>query len=407
MIGFFAAIAVLLVLALLIVLPTLLRKTSPEEVERRKINIAIGRERLSELSRAREADDLSEEEFEQERRELEESLIDDIEETGEKSGSSIHNFWAVGALFILVPVLSISLYSYLGMPAALSVQDLSAQNEQRPLPTIDEMVSALEQRMQQNPENVEGWAMLARTYMVMQQYDKAADALYKLRDLVGDSPDVLVDIADAVAMKQGGRLDGEPVELLRQALEANPAQLKALWLVGMYEFQQGNAAQALVHWRKLEPMLINDPESRQELGRLIARAEQQTGESAPVAVETPVIQSNGALTVKVSMSESMIGKFSADDTLFIFAQARNGPPMPLAVYRGKASDLPVEVRLDDSMAMTPMMKLSSFEDVSVMARVSKSGQAKPESGDLYGVDSGAVIPGQKKVVEILVDRVQE
>jgi len=409
MIGFVIVAAILLAAALAIILPPMLRNSSPDEVDRKKINVVIGRERLAELNSARTSGEITEKEFEREQRDLEESLLDDIEDSGEGSGRRVHNFWALGSLFIIVPVLSISLYSYLGMPAVFSIQDKPAQAEQEAMPSIDQMVATLEQRMQQNPDNAEGWAMLARTYMVLQQYEKAANALYKLRDLIGDTPDVLADIADAVAMKQGGRLDGEPIQLLRQALDANPAQPKALWLIGMYEFQRGDASQALLHWRKLEPMLFDDPDSQQELRKLIVRAEEQVGDSAPALADAaaPVAESNGALTVKVSMSDAMIGKFSADDTLFIFARARSGPPMPLAVYRGKASDLPLEVRLDDSMAMTPMMKLSAFQDVSVMARISKSGQAKPESGDLYGIAPGAVMPGQKKVVDILVDQVQE
>lgn len=409
MIGFVIAAAILLAAALAIILPPMLRNSSPDEVDRKKINVVIGRERLAELNAARSSGEISEEEFAREQRDLEESLLDDIEDSGQGSGRRVHNFWALGSLFIIVPVLSISLYTYLGMPAVFSIQDKPAQAQQEAMPSIDQMVATLEQRMQQNPDNAEGWAMLARTYMVLQQYEKAANALYKLRDLIGDTPDVLADIADAVAMNQGGSLDGEPIQLLRQALDANPAQPKALWLVGMYEFQRGNATEALLHWRKLEPMLFDDPDSQQELRKLIVRAEEQAGDSAPpiADADASVAQSDGALTVKVSMSDAMIGKFSADDTLFIFARAMSGPPMPLAVYRGKASDLPLEVRLDDSMAMTPMMKLSAFQDVSVVARISKSGQAKPESGDLYGIAPGAIMPGQEKAVEVLVDRVQE
>jgi cytochrome c-type biogenesis protein CcmH len=262
--------------------------------------------------------------------------------------------------------------------------------------------------MELTPDNVEGWSMLARTYMVMGQYEKAADALYRVQDLVGENPDIMVDIADALAMQQGGQLDGEPIALLRKALALNPDQLKALWLIGMYEFQKGNAAEALVHWRKLEPMLMNDQESLQELRQLISRAESQTGQVTvqPTQIAQPVVANTGALTVRVSMSPELIGQFGPDDTLFIFARAKSGSPMPLAVYRGRASELPLEVVLDDSMAMTPMMKLSAFPDVSVMARISKSGQAKAAPGDLFGMARGSVAPGQAEAVSILIDQVQ-
>ena len=249
--------------------------------------------------------------------------------------------------------------------------------------------------------------MLNRTYMALQRYDQAVEVMRKVRKLTGDQAGVLADLADAVAMKQGGVLAGEPVELLQMVLEREPENVKALWLLGMYEYQQENGAGALKYWYPLEPLLAAQAEAQEELRALIRMAEEMAGVEPRVAPQMSQVVSPGQVIVNVDIRAELTRDLTGEETLFILARAKNGSPMPLAVSRHTVSELPIRVALDDTMAMTPMTKLSGFSEVEVLARVSRSGQAAPQPGDLYGRSAEAVTPGTDKVTEIIIDQVQQ
>jgi cytochrome c-type biogenesis protein CcmH len=256
-------------------------------------------------------------------------------------------------------------------------------------PSIDELLAKLETRLKSSPNDAKGWYMLGRSYMSLGRYPEAVEALRRSYELVGDQqPTVMLSYADALAMSQGGKITGKAFELIKKALELSPNDPTALWLAGLGYEEQGEHERAVRYWRQLEPMLADNPESLNEVHRLIASAEQKLGH----AVETEKVQapiapaSTTAITVSVDISPVLREKANPTDTVFIFARAVSGPPMPLAVVRKQVSDLPIEVTLDDSMAMMPQMKLSSFSEVNIGARISKSGNAMPQSGDLKSAD---------------------
>ena len=152
---------------------------------------------------------------------------------------------------------------------------------------------------------------------------------------------------------------------------------------------------------------MDDLKSINEVTRLIQQAKRKSGstiaDTAPVnvkPVEKTVVKK---LMVKVSIAKSMLKNVSENDIVFIFARALKGPPMPLAAVRKQVKDLPVEVTLDDSMAMMPNMKISSFENVHVVARVSKSGSAMPQSGDLES-EARVASAGQKEKIELMINK---
>jgi cytochrome c-type biogenesis protein CcmH len=222
--------------------------------------------------------------------------------------------------------------------------------------------------------------------MSMGRYPEAADAFKRVHDLVGDEPAVMLRYADALAMTQGGQMAGEPFELVKRALQLKPDDTTGLWLAGLGYEEQGQYEQAVQHWRKLETMMQDDPASLNEVRNLIARAEKKLGRT--VTVETtpakPAAVSGIALNVTVSLDAALQDKVSAEDTVFIFARAMEGPPMPLAAVRKQVRDLPLTVTLDDSMAMMPQMKLSNYAKVLIGARISRSGTPTAQSGDLTG-----------------------
>ena len=206
-------------------------------------------------------------------------------------------------------------------------------------------------------------------------------------------------------MAQGGRITGEPFDMIKRALQLKPDDTTGLWLAGLGYEEQGDYEQAVQHWRKLELMLQDDPASQNEVRNLIARAEQKLGR--PVAVETapakPAATSSVALKVTISLDEALKDKVAAEDTVFIFARAMEGPPMPLAAVRKQVRDLPVTVTLDDSMAMMPQMKLSNFSEVRVGARISKSGSVGAQTGDLQG-EIAPVKTDSKMTIEVKIDQ---
>jgi cytochrome c-type biogenesis protein CcmH len=409
MTGFIFAVLGLLVLALIIVLPALIRVSPGEHINRREQNIEIAKERLEGLRLALEEGDLNQEQFDQERMDLEAGLLDDIDATEETSRSSSSYRWAAILVLLGLPAFSVGLYLYLGTPAVFDAQFSQAHlQDGKKLPSIAQMVAQLEQRLQQNPEDIDGWYMLYRTYMTLQQYDKAVAAMRKVRKLAGDEPAVLADLADAVAMSQGGSLTGEPVKMLSTVLKTQPDNPKALWLLGMEGHKQRNPGPALEHWYRLEPLLASEPEAQQEVRQLISMAEKMAGvEPKKFSEETSTASTSGQVKVSVDIDPELSKGLTGNETLFILARAKNGPPMPLAVARHVVSDLPLTVTLDDSMAMTPMSKLSGFDDVEVLARVSRSGQAMPQTGDLFGRSEQVVKPGNSPVVQITINQVQQ
>jgi len=255
--------------------------------------------------------------------------------------------------------------------------------------------------------------MLARSYAVLERFGDAAVAYARARELVGDQAELLADYADALVMANGRQFTDQAGELLTKALEKEPDNLKALWLAGHWKNQQGEYAEAVRYWQRVAVQLQPGGEDAEVLARQIseARAHLAPGEvvEAPVAspredkaVVATAAAAGKSITVSVTLNPQLAAGAAPEDTVFVFARAVSGPRMPLAIVRKQVSDLPLTVTLDDSTAMSPAMKLSNFDEVSVGARVSKSGMAMPQSGDLQGMVS-PVAPGTEQTIELNID----
>jgi cytochrome c-type biogenesis protein CcmH len=392
MIVFWIFAALMLAAALLLLVPALLGRKQVRGLDRNQQNVAIARERLKELEGEYGRGTMSETNYEQAKRELEQALLNDVDATAEPAAIPPATMARGTLMWVVlgVPLAAVLLYLQLGTPSALQPQVQSAAPQGHAggdtAATMEQLVAGLAAKLQEEPENAEGWFMLGRSYMSMGRYPEAAEAFKRVHDLVGDEPAVMLRYADALAMAQGGQMAGQPFELIKRALQLKPDDATGLWLAGLGYEEQGQYEQAVQHWRKLETMMQDDPASLNEVRNLIARAEQKLGRT--VTVETapakPAVVSGVALNVTVSLDAALQDKVSAEDTVFIFARAMEGPPMPLAAVRKQVRDLPLTVTLDDSMAMMPQMKLSNYATVLVGARISKSGTAKAQSGDLTG-----------------------
>jgi cytochrome c-type biogenesis protein CcmH len=245
--------------------------------------------------------------------------------------------------------------------------------------------------------------------MILERFGEAANAFRHLRELVGDEPAVLAQHAGAIAMASGGEITHEAAALLTQALAGDPMDPRGLWLSGIGARQRGDPVQALAYWRTLEPLLGDDARASENLQSMIADAERAAASGTPAVVTTPnpTTAAPGAsppeLTVQVSVDQRLADRFSPTDTVFVFARAVTGPPMPLAVARRQAGELPLTVTLNDAMAMAPGMRLSAFDRIRVGARISKTGNALPQPGDLQGETEALATASADKIQIVITD----
>ena len=266
---------------------------------------------------------------------------------------------------------------------------------------IAAMVDKLAQRMKEQPNDPEGWTMLARSYSVMGRNDDAVEAYAKAAALRKDDPGLLADYADALAVKNNRSLEGEPIKLVERALKLDPKNLKALSLAGAYAYDRKDFAGAVRQWEKVVQYGPADNAFVQQFGPAIDEARALAGmppaakplDMAPKSASTPA-GAAASVSGRVTLAPALAKQASPEDTVFIFARPSPGTGMPLAVLRKQVKDLPLEFTLDDSMAMSPANALSASSKVVVSARVSKSGNAMPQPGDLSG-QSAEVSVGAK------------
>ncbi len=414
---FYIIVGIMLMVAVGILAPTLLFTRRVDTSSRVTENVTIARERLAELGIAHDKGDLGDAEYEQARTELEKSLAGDLDqEAGEASGKG--GLVLLLILLVALPLGSLALYRHYGAPQHIDLVGPGepAQRATPEKPSVEEMLTKLEQRLQANPDDADGWYMLGRSYMALGRFEDAVKAYEELHRIVGDHPAALVSLADAIAMTQDGKLLGRPEALALKALEVSPEDPTANWLAGKAAAERGDATAAIAYWREAAKGLAERPELLAEIDRLIQETATAAGiEAAPLAKTAAVEQpadaqapapaaaaGPAAIKVKVSLDPALADKVSPDDVLFIFARAEQGPPMPLAVSRLRAGDLPVEVTLDDSMAMMPQLKLSGFQQVKVGARISRSGQPIAQPGDLQS-ESRVVKVGADSMVSLVVN----
>ena len=308
---------------------------------------------------------------------------------------------------VLVPLIAVPMYLHLGNPGLADVAAGGDMRQMRP----EQLLSHLESQAAKDPKNYEVRFMLGRAYMAAQRYDRAAQEFEQVLAGVGEQATLLVEYADALAMQTGGKLSGKPAELAARALKLEPENVTALWLTGMAENEAGKRTEALQHLRQARKAARKSEVPTDDLDAMIASLEAGLGSAAPPDTEIPEADAHAgpapggpSLEVKVGISEELRAKLPTDATLFVFARAKNGMPMPLAVVRLPVSALPATVTLDDSKAMSPQAALSKFDTVEVVARVSRSGQPMPASGDFEG-SVPSVATATHDPVSVTIDRI--
>ena len=393
--------------ALALVLRPLL--ASPRRgASRRDLNVSVYRDQLRELEADLAAGTLAREDYERSRAEIERRLLADVGAEG--APGTVPGTWNPRSALvaaIALPALALGVYLLVGNPDAL---DPRLRQAQVGMPEIEKMVQRLADRLEQNPEDLEGWKMLGKSYSVMGRFAEASNAYAKAAARAPRDPQLLADLADALAMARGQKMKGEPEELVLRALQLDPKNLKALALAGTAAYERQDFAGAAGYWERMLPLVAEGSEDARTIASNVAEARQLAGSlGAPPPSGGPAgrpagkaAAPAGALRGTVRLSPQLASRVSPDDTLFIFARAAQGPPMPLAVLRRKAGELPATFSLDDSMAMAGR-KLSDFPSVVVGARISRSGNATPQPGDLQG--ASAPVANRADGVAVTIDRV--
>ena len=400
---FWSLAAVMLMVALLFVLPPLMRKRTVSTVTRDDLNTKVIQELFAELDADMAIGKLDKAQYDAARKDIERELLYDLASadsaqtpTPERSGR-----WLVLLLIPALPLCAVLLYQLMGTNELIDIlqQTKTAQSEpvnkqSEPAGSLDVMAAQLAERLHSEPDDLQGWIMLARTYNMLRRPDEAARAYENVFRLGGDNdPDILANYVDSSTTVNGGEFTDQGGELLLRALELDPDHLKALWLTGHWKNQSGRYEEAIGYWQKAAQQLPAGSENANIIAQQISNAQSQLGTSGTAIAATTVDPAAGnsgikvALTVHVTLDPPLNAAVAPEDTVFIFARATQGSRMPLAIVRKQVKDLPVTVKLDDSLAMTPQMVLSKFENVTIGARVSKSGGAMPQSGDLQGIVS--------------------
>ncbi|MDO9316405.1 MAG: c-type cytochrome biogenesis protein CcmI [Burkholderiaceae bacterium] len=430
---FWILVAALTLLALTLVLPGLIKRRpvadSVNAASARLSTIAILRDQKAQLDAELAAGTLDAEQHRVGREEIERRVLDETDGTSGSLDSAASSAqatapraWKTALLLALgMPLLAIGIYGRLGAPQALDTPpaEVATGGTGEVTPEqVEKLVKTLAERMEAMPDDVQGWTLLARTYATMQRFPEADKAYARATVLAPQNAQLLIDHADVRAMLQGQRLAGEPARMIARALELDPKNVKGLALAGGMAYEAGDNAQAIHYWKLARELTPPGSEFADNLTKGIEQAQAATASSAPVAASADASASTGSSAAapsanagaaarvagQVSLSPALASKAAPTDTVFIFARAAEGPRMPLAIVRRTVADLPITFTLDDTMAMSPEMKLSKFPVVVVGARVSRSGNAMPSPGDLSG-QLNSVTTGTEGL-QIVIDTVQ-
>ncbi len=413
---FWVYAALLTTLALAILVAPLLRNRSKDaaSVSREASSLSVFRDQLAELGADLAAGSIDHEQWEAARADLQRGLLEDSGAAEvSKAVPVAHSGAAAVVVALAVPIASVAIYLVLGSPQGLNPNRASAsQTQESPHELsqgqIESMVVTLAQRLEADPDNVEGWVMLARTYTALGRFKEAADAYAKAEARFPTNAQLLADYADSLAMAQGQTLKGKPEELIQRALKADGKNFKALALAGSAEFEKQNFAKAAEYWKRILPLLPPDSEMGNSVRASIKEAEDKQGGAPglPAAMakampggkakspDAPAAAAlkDARLTGTIKLASALAARAAPEDVVFVLARPAQGSRMPLAALRVKVKDLPLKFSFDDSMAMSSAAKLSDFAEVVVAARISKSGNVVPQAGDLEGV-SKPVHPG--------------
>jgi len=382
MITFYIAAIVLVLLVLAALFRPFFWKTTVHHASRQQLNAAIYKEEIAKLEKERSEGLIDGATYEISHAEMRQRLFQD---TSEDDGVAVLGSpkKTIIALTIFIPVIAAAMYFWLG--SAQQIADGGAK-QQVAQQDVEKMVAGLAAKMEQDPSNLKGWAMLARSYKVMGRPKDAEKAYDRAGSYLDTDPQLLADYADVSASNANGSFEGKPQAIINRALKADPNNMMALWLAGTADYNRGDYKGAVQVWGRLAKLLPADSEDIKMIQGSIMEARGKANlppESLVSQPTSPVAAVSGKnINGTVEINPDLKSRIKPDYIVMVIARAP-GARMPVAIMRGKAADLPLRFVLNDALAMTPDALISNLSEATIEVRISKSGQAKAEPGDLY------------------------
>ncbi len=388
----------LLVLVLVLLLRPFIFPAQSKATSRRQMNATIYREELDKLETEHQSGVINSIDYEIAHAEMRQRLFQDTLEEDDREVAGSAKKTAIG-LCIFVILISSALYFSLG-----DLVRVAQRNSENPITqeSVEKMVAEFATKMEKDPTNLKGWAMLARSYRILGRNEDAAKAYERAGSFVDSDPQLLADYADVLASNANGNFAGKPLQLINQALKLDPNNLMALWLSGTASYNAGNYKLAVQSWERLAQQLPPDTDDARAIKGSIAEARSKGGLSTPAS--TPVVSSGKEISGKIEISAELKSNIKPGDIVMVIAR-KPGERMPVAVLKVPATDFPMRFSLNDALAMNPSAPLSQLVDASVEVRISKTGMAKPEAGDL--ISAAQTIKVGEKNVRLLVNQVRQ
>ena len=394
MISFLIPAFLLLVLVLVLLLRPFIFPPKVEATSRRQMNATIYREELEKLETERVAGSINSADYEIAHAEMRQRLFQDTDEEDDRSVMGSSKITAIG-LCLFIAVLSAGFYFALG-----DATRIAQTNTQQPMTQegVEKMVAQFAAKMEQDPANLQGWVMLARSYRILGRNQEAAKAYERAGSFIESDPQLLADYADVLATNANGSFSGKPLQLIKQALKLDPNNLMALWLSGTASYAAGNYKAAVQIWEKLAQQVPPGTEDARSIEASIADARAKGGLSSKVSASTKGVSG------KIEISADLKSKVKSGDIVMVIAR-KPGERMPVAVLRTGISDFPMNFSLTDALAMNPSAPLSQLSEASVEVRISKTGMAKPEAGDL--ISTPQIVKVGANNIRLVIDQVRQ
>ncbi|QWE16188.1 c-type cytochrome biogenesis protein CcmI [Polynucleobacter sp. AP-Nino-20-G2] len=395
MTSFLIPVFLLLILVLVLLLRPFFFPNSESATSRRQMNAAIYREELDKLEADRLSGLVDDASYEQAHAEMRQRLFQDTDEADDLSVMGSPKKTMLG-ICIFVVVLSIGMYFVLG-----GASRVAEKRSEKPMTqeSVEKMVAEFAAKMEKEPDNLKGWAMLARSYRILGRNAEAEKAYARAGSFVESDPQLLADYADVLASNANGSFAGKPLQLINKALAMDPDNLLALWLSGTASFNAQNYKAAVQSWERLAKQLPADSDESRAIATSISEARSKGGLPAASA---PVM-SNQSVSGQIDIAPELKAKVKSGDILMVIAR-KPGERMPVAVLKTPVTAFPMNFVLDDALAMNPNALLSQLPEVSVEVRVSKSGMAMPEAGDLVSAPQTIKVGSGK--VRLLINQVR-
>jgi len=421
-ITFWVLMVLMLLIAIGLLVYPLLKARQYSSLAYKDSNLKINDEKINELDLDLQEGRIDQQYYKAAREELDRELLIDIpaesKETAADHYTNVARRHPALALMIsiFVPMLALLLYLDLGMHNASDESFVASQQQQQQTgkqPSIEEMTRKLQAKIEEKGGSVKEWTMLGRSHKYLGEYQAAAKAFAVVLEQEADNAQVMLELAEVLALNNNRAFSDDARTLALKAYELEPDNPNALWFAGVAEFQYGNYRKAITHLKKLLTLVGGDVEVTKSVISIIAQSRQalvDAGEKMPeldkmIGLESMMAEARAAskvasveaakkpastnapatrLQVLVDVSDQVRQKFAANDVVFVYAKAKQGPRMPLAAKRITLAALPTTIILDDSMAMVEGMNLSAFDELVVSARVTKTGSAIAQSGDFIG-----------------------